>query len=127
MASAAKISGKRKLQDGLKKFRIGHKTARRFKQLVKSITGSSGWMLAGLRGGGATDFYLWTMGVMSLRRRGRWAQLSTVDRYVQEAAACQQDDKMSPAERSKVAELARLGAAIISTMEFPTPLCPSQL
>ena len=99
----------------------------RFKQLLKSVTGSAAWTLAGLRGGGATDFYLRIMDVMSLRRRGRWAQLSTVDRYVQEAAACLQDDSMTPAERSKVAELARFGAAIISTMEFPTPLCQSQL
>ena len=43
------------------------------------------WTPAGLRGGGATEFFLRTRDVLSLRRRGRWSQLATLDRYLQEA------------------------------------------
>ena len=42
-------------------------------------------MPAGLRGGGATEFVLRCGDVLVLRRRGRWAQLATLDMYVQEA------------------------------------------
>ena len=99
----------------------------RFRQLAKDISSHAGWTLAGLRGGGATDFYLRTMDVVSLRRRGRWAQLATVDRYVQEAAACLQDDNVSPADRAKISELARIGAKLLEEYEFPAPLCQALL
>ena len=99
----------------------------RFKQLVRDVSPRAGWTLAGLRGGGATDFYLRTMDVMSLRRRGRWQQLSTVDRYVQEAAACLQDDRMNGEDRHRISELAHLAASLLETYEFPAPICHAQL
>ena len=40
--------------------------------------------LGGLRGGGATEHLLKRHNVPLLRRRGRWTQLNTLDRYLQE-------------------------------------------
>lgn len=42
---------------------------------------------AGLRGGGATDLYLQTGDVPSLRRHGRWAPERTLERYLQEVCS----------------------------------------
>ena len=42
---------------------------------------------AGLRGGGATEHFLRHPDVQGLRRRGRWTQLTTLDRCLQEGAA----------------------------------------
>jgi hypothetical protein len=42
------------------------------------------WLPAGLRGGGATEHFLKHREVLQLRRRGRWTQLATLDRYLQE-------------------------------------------
>ena len=42
------------------------------------------WQPAGLRGGGATEHFLRHRDVQGQRRRGRWTQLATLDRYLQE-------------------------------------------
>ena len=99
----------------------------RFKQAVQHVAPKVGWTLAGLRGGGATDFYLRTMDVTSLRRRGRWAQLATVDRYVQEAAACLHDDLLPPGRRQIMNTLAKLCVEFTLHDKIPTPLCNSTL
>ena len=44
---------------------------------------------AGLRSGGATDFWLRTKNLPALRRRGRWSNEQTLERYVQEAVFVQ--------------------------------------
>ena len=43
-----------------------------------------GFTPAGLRGGGASEHYLVHRDVQGLRRRGRWTQVTTLDRYLQE-------------------------------------------
>ena len=40
---------------------------------------------SGLRGRGATDYFLRTRNIPNLRRRGRWTSEKTLERYVQEA------------------------------------------
>ena len=58
-----------------------------FKQVLKHIgVQSLGLTPAGLRGGGATDFWLRTRDVPALRRRGRWSNEKTLERHLQEGA-----------------------------------------
>ena len=44
---------------------------------------------AGLRAGGATDFWLRTKNLPALRRRGRWSNEMTLERYIQESVFVQ--------------------------------------
>ena len=44
---------------------------------------------AGLRAGGATDFWLRTKNLPALRRRGRWSNEQTLERYIQESVFVQ--------------------------------------
>ena len=44
---------------------------------------------AGLRAGGATDFWLRTKDLPALRRRGRWSNEQTLERYIQESVFVQ--------------------------------------
>ena len=61
-----------------------------------------------LRGGGATDYWLQTRDVPALRRRGRWNNPRTLERYVQEGAAEVQQQQLSPDARERIEALARI-------------------
>ena len=50
----------------------------------------------GLRGGGATDHWLRRRDVQALRRRGRWTNIKTLERYVQEGASQLQQQRLIP-------------------------------
>ena len=84
----------------------------RFNICAKALVAKPPWSVAGLRGGGATDHYLAHLDVPGLRRRGRWHQISTVDRYIQEAVAFM-DSAISDADRERINELAALAVDII--------------
>ena len=70
---------------------------------------------AGLRGGGATDSSLRTRDVMALRRRGRWTQLETLDRYLQKGVLLMTSRALSPL----VLQLAPLAARVFSPTTHP--------
>jgi hypothetical protein len=89
----------------------------RFNLCAKALVASPPWTVAGLRGGGATDHYLAHLDVPALRRRGRWHQISTVDRYIQEAVAFF-DSKITEADRSRIESFAELAVAIILNAEM---------
>ena len=65
---------------------------------------------AGRRGGGATERLMRYRDAASLRRRGRWTQLSTLDRYLHEGVRLQQE----VARSDKVRRLAPLAAFLFS-------------
>ena len=66
------------------------------------------WQPAGLRGGGATEHFLRHRDVQGLRRRGRWTQLATLDRYLQEGVLLL---AQRTEEAKRLRHLAHLGAA----------------
>ena len=66
------------------------------------------WQPAGLRGGGATEHFLRHRGVQGLRRRGRWTQLATLDRYLQEGVLLL---AQRTEEAKRLRHMAHLGAA----------------
>jgi len=49
--------------------------------------GDAGVTPAGLRGGGATDYWISCRNVPAVRRRGRWTSERTLERYLQEGGA----------------------------------------
>ena len=55
--------------------------------LNKLLGPKHGYTLAGLRGAGATVFYLRFRNVPDLMRRGRWASAKTLEHYIQIAGA----------------------------------------
>jgi len=77
---------------------------------------------AGLRGGGATDFFLRTREVDGLRRRGRWTNLKTLERYVQEGAAQVQMQKVGPTTQRRIEQRAALATLFfLELLSIPPP------
>ena len=108
-----------------------HSHGQRFARAKRAFVPDAPWLgplyrtlhgLLGLRGGGATDFYLIERDPAALRRRGRGAQLATVDRYVQEAVAATAEIHFTQEQREVVLELAHLVASIVQERRTPTPI-----
>ena len=76
------------------------------------------WQPAGLRGGGATEHFLRHWDVQGRRRRGRWTQLTTLDRYLQEGVL-QLAQRTEEAKRLR--HLAHLEAAFFRRKPDPPP------
>ena len=76
--------------------------------------GVSGFMWHGLRGGGTTDYWLRNQNLPALRRRGRWANEKTVERYVQEAVFVTCAAVISPQVRQTLRRLSELAGSIFS-------------
>ena len=76
---------------------------------------------AGLRGGGATEFFLATRDIATLRRRGRWTQIQTLERYLQEGVVCSHDRSVAEPSRLRVKHLAELGVSIFQASSSPPP------
>jgi len=69
----------------------------------------------GLRGGGATDHWLRRRDVQALRRRGRWTNVKTLERYVQEGASqLQQQQSLPNAAAARLDSLAALAPAFFT-------------
>ena len=78
------------------------------------------WQPAGLRGGGATEHFLRHQDVQGPRRRGRWTQLTTLDRYLQEGVLLLAH---RTEEAKRLRHLAHLGAAFFRRQpDRPPPL-----
>lgn len=75
---------------------------------------------AGLRGGGATEHYLQNRDVFELRRRGRWTQLATLDRYLQEGVLLLSSRTQTSSTVNELAAL--MGPLLISDASPPPPL-----
>eukprot|EP00971_Amphidinium_carterae_P195176 3873124-Amphidinium_carterae.1 len=75
------------------------------------------WTPSGLRGGGATEQYLHCRDVQALRRRGRWTQLSTLDRYLQEGALLLAQSQLP----HRVHALAHLATSVLFSSLPPPP------
>lgn len=73
-----------------------------------------GFTLAGLRGGGATDFFLRLQDVPRLLRRGRWTSLQALERYVQEGIYTEACQHFSQRVNVTLLELSALAADIFS-------------
>ena len=82
--------------------------------------------VGGLRGGGATEHFLKHQNVPLLRRRGRWTQLNTLDRYLQEgvAALFTDDDSLG---REQIRLLALLASRFISDYDSDDDISLSHL
>ena len=89
---------------------------RRFQDLV-SATGMEGLKFtpAGLRASGATYLYVGGISVNRLRLVGRWRVVSSLEHYVQEAAAVQLLQRLPPVARSAAA----LVSAFWQYLAFP--------
>ena len=74
------------------------------------------WQPAGLRGG--TEHFLRHRDVQGLRRRGRWTQLATLDRYLQEGVLLL---AQRTEEAKRLRHLAHLGAAFFRRQPNPPP------
>ena len=87
-------------------------------EALRQLRAFGPWTLAGLRGGGATDHYLRHRNVGELRRRGRWTQTATLDRYLQEGvlllSELQQFD-------NRLLALSSLAGAIFALLSSPPP------
>jgi hypothetical protein len=84
---------------------------------------------AGLRGGGATDHFLTNRDVDGLRRRGRWTNAKTLERYVQEGAAQAQMRTLGVASQDWIerqAELATLFFQELASVPPPPRHRPGQ-
>eukprot|EP00973_Karenia_brevis_P004915 677509-Karenia_brevis.AAC.1 len=75
------------------------------------------WTPAGLRGGGATDFFLRHQDTLALRRRGRWTQLITLDRYLQEGVVLMHANQIP----DSVTTLAQLAVVLFQPDPKPAP------
>ena len=62
----------------------------------------------GLRGGGATDDFLRQGNVERLRRRGRWCNLVTIERYVQEGVYVRSSQTTTPQVEKTLREVSCL-------------------
>jgi len=76
------------------------------------------WVPAGLRGGGATEHYLRHRDLFELRRRGRWTQLTTLDRYLQEGALLLSSRTVSD---QYIQQLAALAEPLLLAASSPPP------
>ena len=73
------------------------------------------WTPAGLRGGGATDHFLRHRDLAGLRRRSRWQQQQTVDRYLQEGVLLLHQRTLP----RHLSQLADCGAALFAPQAGP--------
>jgi len=90
----------------------------RWNTLLRDVhCGDALWTPAGLRGGGATDHFLTHRDLAALRRRGRWQQQLTLDRYVQEGVLLLSQHALPKQLRL----LAELGAAFLRPSAAPPP------
>ena len=71
---------------------------------------------AGLRAGGATDHWLQNKNLPALRRRGRWSNELTLERYVQEAIFVQCTLKLPPRVDTTLRRLAELSGQLLSSL-----------
>ena len=69
--------------------------------------------LQGLRGAGASTFYMHTEDAMRCMRRGRWAELATMNIYLQEAEASLVMPRLSPQDRDRLETMAALSAWLL--------------
>ena len=67
---------------------------------------------SGLRGGGATDYFLRTQDIEGLRRRGRWSNIRTLERYVQEATFIMGAQRFEPQVGATLDRLAALSGEV---------------
>ena len=84
----------------------GSQLRRRFRRLC-GLVGIEGlrFSLASLRAGGATHLYMEGLGIDRLRFIGRWTNVGTLERYVQEAAAMQCLQRLPAQARTIVSEV----------------------
>ena len=75
------------------------------------------WTPASLRGGGATEHYLRQQNVPALRRRGRWTQEATLERYLQEGILLRHSTSLP----TKVIQLSGLAASVLQPASSPPP------
>jgi len=73
---------------------------------------------AGLRGGGATDYWIRTRDVPNVRRRGRWTTERTLERYLQEGAALSQRERLEPATRAYLDNLLALAVEFFRQVQL---------
>ena len=64
---------------------------------------------AGLRPGGATEFYLRTQNIGALQWRGRWRSPSTLEHYLQMGMSYLVQTRLAKPSKTNVAELAAIG------------------
>ncbi len=97
---------------------------RRFQELV--VAGGSEnlkFTPAGLRAGGATFLYVGGISVNRLRLVGRWRVVSSLEHYVQEAAAVQLLQRLPPSARNTAA----LVSSFWEYVAFPPQACRGSL
>ena len=89
---------------------------------------------SGLRAGGATEFWLRRENLPALRRRGRWSNERTLERYVQEGVVAQFALQVPDPVSRTLARLSELSPAIFSepgedfsleVVEAPAPATPT--
>ena len=91
-----------------------------FKQVLKRIGVQSLELTpAGLRGGGATDFWLRTRDVPALRRRGRWSNEKTLECYIQEGAYFLGTTSLPASARLNA--LVELAPVLLASAPLPPP------
>ena len=79
---------------------------------------TANWLPAGLRGGGATENFLRNKDIQALRRRGRWTQMSTLERYLQEGVLLLTKRALIG---TRVRTLAGLLPPMLENMSLPPP------
>ena len=103
--------------------RLWHGSPDQFRRIwnncLKSLRLSpTAYTSAGLRGGGATETYLRTQDTLAVRRRGRWTQLATLDRNLQEGVVLL--NRRSPAF-AFVVHIAMLASAVFPDFDHHDP------
>ena len=93
-----------------------------FKQVLRRLgIQSLGLAPAGLRGGCATDFWRRTRDVPALRRRGRWSNERTLERYLQEGAYFLCTASVPADADARLDSLMKLAPVLLASAPLPTP------
>ena len=93
-----------------------------FKQVLRRLgIQSLGLAPAGLRGNGATDFWLRTRDIPALRRRGRWSNERTLERYMQERAYFLCTASVPADADARLDTLVKLAPVLLASAPLPPP------
>ena len=84
----------------------------RFRALLRALA-LPAVPLQGLRGAGASAFYMHTEDAMRTMRRGRWAELATMNIYLQEAEASLVTPQLAPEARRTLEVMAELSSWLL--------------
>jgi len=79
---------------------------------------------AGFRGGGATDAWIRSRDVPSIRRRGRWTSERTLERYLQEGTALYLRDGLHPDTRRLIDREAAVATQLFILVQQSPPSSP---